>query len=82
LVRTISFSVYQQTKYRSSDFIGRVTGEEQPLIKVNTPGSTPDLSTISCFGFAGAMAGAASTVVACMYLCNEDEIITDLARPV
>lgn len=67
LVRTITFSVYQKAKYRSSDYIGRVTGEEQPLLKVNKPGSVPDWTTVTCFGFAGGMAGAASTVVACEY---------------
>ena len=64
-VRTVSFSVYQKAKYKASSFIGTVTGKEEPLLVVNKPGSVPDLSTVTCFGMAGAAAGAASTFIAC-----------------
>ena len=65
IVRTFSFSVYQIAKYRTSAFIGRMTGQDEPLVVVNKPGSVPDLGTVTCFGVAGAAAGAASTFVAC-----------------
>jgi solute carrier family 25 (mitochondrial carnitine/acylcarnitine transporter), member 20/29 len=64
-VRTFSFSVYQKAKYKTSAFIGQVTGEEEPLAVVNKPGSLPDLGTMTCFGVAGATAGALSTLIAC-----------------
>ena len=64
-VRTVSFSVYQKAKYASSDFIGRMTGKDEPLVVVNKPGSVPTAHTVACFGFAGASAGAASTFIAC-----------------
>ncbi|KAI4154893.1 MAG: hypothetical protein LQ340_001371 [Diploschistes diacapsis] len=38
VVRTVSFSVYQKAKYKSSAFIATVTGKEEPLIVVNKPG--------------------------------------------
>ena len=66
--RTISFSVYQEAKYKASSFIGKVTGKEEPLITVNKPGSTPDIGTVACFGLAGAAAGAATSFFACLWL--------------
>ena len=65
VVRTVSFSVYQEAKYSASDFIGRVTGQEEPLVVVNKPGSVPTRDTVACFGVAGAAAGAVSTFIAC-----------------
>ena len=65
VVRSISFQVYQAAKYKTSDFIGRTTGQDEPLVVVNKPGSTPNLGTVACFGVAGAAAGAVSTVFAC-----------------
>lgn len=62
----MSFSVYQKAKYKSSSAIGKLTGKEEPLLVVNKPGSTPDFGTVSCFGIAGATAGAASTFIACV----------------
>ena len=65
VVRTVSFTVYQQAKYSASDFIGRVTGQDEPLVVVNKPGSVPTRNTVACFGVAGAAAGAVSTLIAC-----------------
>lgn len=38
-----------------------------PLVIANTRDALPTLSTITCFGLAGVNAGAAITVIACMY---------------
>ena len=57
--------MYQKAKYASSDFIGRVTGQDEPLVVVNKPGSVPTKYTVACFGTAGAAAGAVSTFIAC-----------------
>ena len=65
-VRTISFSIYQKTKYTYSAWIEGATGIS-PLAVVNTSGSYPTLGTVSCFGAAGATAGAAITAVACPF---------------
>lgn len=56
VVRTISFSVYQRSKYAYSDWFRRNFGVD-PLLHINTPGTYPTLSTIACFGAAGATAG-------------------------
>lgn len=80
VVRTFSFSVYQRAKYKSSAFIGNMTGEDPPLVVVNKPGSIPDLGTISCFGFAGGAAGFASTFIACKYVSNIQESAADLSK--
>ena len=66
LVRTISFSIYQKAKYKIDDWMQRTTGTS-PLMTANTKGAWPTLSTITCFGVAGATAGAAITFIACMY---------------
>ncbi|MCJ1308333.1 hypothetical protein MMC25_001986 [Agyrium rufum] len=67
LVRTVSFSVYQQSKYTCSETIGRSTGGDEPLVIVNTPGSIPTIGTLTTFGVAGAIAGAVGSVVACPF---------------
>lgn len=64
LVRTISFSVYQRSKYTYADWFKRNFGVD-PLQHVNTPGTYPTFSTIACFGAAGATAGSFITLVAC-----------------
>jgi hypothetical protein len=64
LVRTISFSVYQQSKYLYASWVERNTGIN-PLIHVNTPGTYPTFATAACFGAAGATAGSFITLVAC-----------------
>lgn len=64
MVRTISFSVYQRSKYTYSAWFKRNLGVD-PLAHVNTIGNYPNLSTVACFGAAGATAGSFITVVAC-----------------
>ena len=64
LVRTISFSVYQKSKYTYAAWLKRNFGLD-PLIHVNTLGTYPNLSTLACFGAAGATAGSFITIVAC-----------------
>ncbi|TAQ88086.1 hypothetical protein B7494_g3612 [Chlorociboria aeruginascens] len=66
LVRTISFSVYQRSKYTYAAWFKRNFGID-PLVHVNTPGTYPTLSTIACFGAAGATAGSLITIVACPF---------------
>lgn len=61
--RLVTFSVYQQMKYRTSAFIGKVTGGPEPLLVVNEPGTLPNLGTITCFGVAAAIAGAATSLI-------------------
>ncbi|KAI9762467.1 MAG: hypothetical protein M1835_008031 [Candelina submexicana] len=64
--RTISFSVYQRVKYAYSAHLEAVTGSS-PLVVVNTPGSLPTFGTISCFGVAGAAAGAVGAAIGCPF---------------
>ncbi|EPE27332.1 Mitochondrial carrier [Glarea lozoyensis ATCC 20868] len=66
LVRTISFSVYQRSKYTYSAWFKRNFGVD-PLSHVNTLGTYPNLSTVACFGAAGATAGSFITLVACPF---------------
>ncbi|KAF7185419.1 putative mitochondrial carrier C29A3.11c [Pseudocercospora fuligena] len=66
VVRTISFSLYQKAKYALDASIYRVTGES-PLVTANAPGSYPTLSTMTCFGLAGASAGAVITTISCPF---------------
>lgn len=65
LVRTVSFSIYQKAKYTADELITKATGTS-PLVTANTRGAYPTLGTITCFGSAGAVAGACITVIACM----------------
>lgn len=64
LVRTISFSTYQRSKYTYSKWFERNFGFD-PLVHVNTLGNYPNLYTMACFGAAGATAGSFITLVAC-----------------
>jgi len=66
LVRTISFSVYQRSKYTYAAWFKRNFGMD-PLVHVNTPGTYPTFSTVACFGAAGATAGSFITLVACPF---------------
>ncbi|KAF5875008.1 putative mitochondrial carrier protein [Botrytis fragariae] len=66
LVRTISFSVYQRSKYTYSAWFKR-NFDVDPLVHINTFGTYPTLSTIACFGAAGATAGSFITLVACPF---------------
>lgn len=75
LVRTLSFSIYQNAKYKCSAAIGRATGDDEPLVVVNRPGSTPTPQTIACFAAAGATAGFFVSLVACKYLLSSDFLV-------
>ncbi|KAJ4986467.1 mitochondrial carrier protein [Stagonosporopsis vannaccii] len=66
LVRTVSFSIYQRSKYTIDDWIYQATGSS-PLVVANTKGAWPTFSTITCFGLAGATAGATITAIACPF---------------
>ena len=69
LTRVTGFSFYQKAKYTLSDGIERMTGSS-PLDEVNTPGTLPNLATISCFTLAGSISGIATTFLACRYLIS------------
>ncbi len=64
LVRTVSFSIYQRSKYVYSDWLKRNFGIDA-LGHVNTKGTYPSFWSIACFGAAGATAGSGITFVAC-----------------
>jgi len=66
LVRTVSFSIYQKSKYFLDDWIYQATGSS-PLVIANTKDALPTLSTVACFGLSGAMAGATITTIACPF---------------
>ncbi|KAI4600617.1 hypothetical protein LQW54_010635 [Pestalotiopsis sp. IQ-011] len=66
LVRTVSFSIYQRSKYVYSDWMGKNLGF-CPLEHVNKNGAYPTLGTIACFGAAGATAGSGITLIACPF---------------
>lgn len=66
LVRTVSFSIYQKSKYALDDWIYKATGSS-PLVIANTKGALPSFSTVTCFGLAGATAGACITAIACPF---------------
>ncbi|KAF4551732.1 putative mitochondrial carrier protein 14 [Elsinoe fawcettii] len=65
-VRTASFSIYQKAKYKYAGYFEKITGES-PLDIANAPGRYPTLSTMLCFGAAGATAGSIVTVLACPF---------------
>lgn len=65
LVRTISFSVYQRSKYTYASWFKRNFNFD-PLLHINTPGTYPTVSTLACFGAAGATAGSFITLIACV----------------
>lgn len=67
LVRTISFSVYQRSKYTYAGWFKRNFNFD-PLLHINTPGTYPTFSTLACFGAAGATAGSFITLIACKRL--------------
>ncbi|KAL9057016.1 MAG: hypothetical protein Q9162_002564 [Coniocarpon cinnabarinum] len=62
LVRTVSFSIYQKAKYTYDDWIAKATGSS-PLVHANSPGAMPSLSTLLCFGGAGATSGSVITLL-------------------
>ena len=65
-VRTISFSIYQRTKYSVDRQIKQATGKS-PLEIANAPNSYPNIYTIACFGTAGALSGAIITTLSCPF---------------
>ena len=65
-VRTISFSIYQKTKYFLDRAITKTTGQS-PLVIANAPGSYPNFYTFACFGGAGAVSGAVITTLSCPF---------------
>lgn len=74
LVRTVSFSIYQKSKYALDDIIYRTTGSS-PLVIANTKDALPTISTVICFGLAGATAGAFITAIACKKLGDTIELV-------
>jgi NhaP-type Na+/H+ or K+/H+ antiporter len=64
VVRTVSFSMYQRSKYTYSDLFKRNFGVD-PMQLINTPGNYPTAATIACVGLAGATSGSFITLVAC-----------------
>ncbi|KAI1781173.1 mitochondrial carrier domain-containing protein [Hypoxylon cercidicola] len=66
LVRTISFSIYQRSKYVYSDWMKKHLNF-CPLEHVNKTGALPNFGTIACFGAAGATAGSGITFIACPF---------------
>lgn len=70
LVRTVSFSIYQSSKYRYSDWVKKNFGVDV-MGHVSTPGSYPNFWTVATFGAAGATAGSCITLIACkLRFCN------------
>lgn len=84
-MRTVSFSIYQRSKYAIDDWMYQATGSS-PLVIANTKGALPTLSTMTCFGLAGATAGATITAIACAYTswlrCPAVPVRLTLSRPV
>ncbi|RMZ00535.1 hypothetical protein D0864_03704 [Hortaea werneckii] len=66
VVRTISFSIYQQVKYSMDRSMYGMTGQS-PLAIANAPGSYPNIHTLTCFGVAGAASGAVITALSCPF---------------
>jgi hypothetical protein len=64
LVRTVSFSIYQRSKYVYCDWVKRNFGFDV-MGHVSSRGTYPNLWTIATFGTAGATAGSCITVIAC-----------------
>ena len=64
LVRTVSFSIYQRSKYAYSNWVKRNFGFDV-MAHVASQGSYPNLWSIATFAAAGATAGSCITVIAC-----------------
>ncbi len=64
LVRTISFSIYQRSKYAYSDWLRKNFGIDV-LGHVNGKSTYPTFWSVACFGAAGATAGSCITLIAC-----------------
>ncbi|KAK0634799.1 mitochondrial carrier domain-containing protein [Bombardia bombarda] len=66
LVRTVSFSIYQRSKYVYCDWVKRNFGFDV-MGHVSGKGSFPNFWTIATFGAAGATAGSCITLIACPF---------------
>ncbi|KAK4101495.1 mitochondrial carrier [Parathielavia hyrcaniae] len=64
LVRTVSFSIYQRSKYAYCDWVRRRFGVDV-MAHVSSSGSYPNGWSVATFGAAGATAGSCITVIAC-----------------
>lgn len=64
LVRTVSFSIYQRSKYSYCDWVKRNFGVDV-MAHVSKTGTFPTLWSVATFGAAGATAGSCITVIAC-----------------
>ena len=64
LVRTVSFSIYQRSKYNYSDWVKKNFGVDV-MGHVSAKGSYPNFWTVATFGAAGATAGSCITLIAC-----------------
>jgi hypothetical protein len=64
LVRTVSFSIYQRSKYAYRDWLKRQFGVDV-LQHLSKPGTYPTWSSSACIGAAGATAGACISFIAC-----------------
>lgn len=68
-VRTVSFSIYQRSKYAYSDWVKRNFGFDV-MKHVASHGSLPNFWTVATFGAAGATAGSCITLIACKSVSN------------
>ncbi|KAK0674698.1 mitochondrial carrier domain-containing protein [Cercophora samala] len=66
LVRTISFSIYQRSKYAYSDWVKRHFGVDV-MAQVAQQGSYPNFWSVATFGAAGMTAGSCITAIACPF---------------
>jgi len=66
LVRTVSFSIYQRSKYVYCDWVKRNFGVDV-MSHVSARGSYPNFWSVATFGAAGATAGSCITLIACPF---------------
>ncbi|KAK4212184.1 mitochondrial carrier domain-containing protein [Rhypophila decipiens] len=66
LVRTVSFSIYQNTKYSYSGWVKKNFGVDV-MGHVSAQGSYPNFWTVATFGAAGATAGFCISFIACPF---------------
>jgi hypothetical protein len=64
LVRTVSFSIYQRSKYAYSEWLKQNLGVDV-IGHVSAKDSYPNFWSIATFGAAGATAGSCITLIAC-----------------
>ncbi|KAK3387096.1 mitochondrial carrier domain-containing protein [Podospora didyma] len=66
LVRTVSFSIYQRSKYVYCDWVKKNFGVDV-MAHVSAKGTYPTLWSVATFGAAGMTAGSCITVIACPF---------------